>query len=52
MLQYLADVLLLVALLLLVVGAGLIYLPAAFIVAGLGLAAMALRIGTRGGASA
>lgn len=49
MLDWIADSLLILALVLVVIGVALIYPPAAFIVAGLGIAAMAVRIGLRGG---
>lgn len=48
-LDWIADALLVLALVLVVIGAGLIYVPAGFIVAGLGVAALAVRMGTRGG---
>ncbi len=48
-LDWIADGLIVVALLLIVAGVALIYIPAGFIVAGLGIAAVAIRIGMRGG---
>lgn len=49
MLQYVADALLILALVLIVVGVALISIPAAFIVAGVGVAALAIWIGRNGG---
>lgn len=49
MLDWIADGLLVLSLVLVIIGVALIYVPAAFIVAGVGVAAMAVRIGLRGG---
>lgn len=50
-LDWIADALLVLALFLVVVGVALIYAPAGFIVAGLGIAGMAIRMmSLRGGA--
>jgi len=48
-LDWIADGLLVLALILLVIGTALIYVPAGFIVAGLGVGGMAVRMGMRGG---
>jgi len=50
-LDWIADGLLVLALILLIIGAALIYFPAGFIVAGLGVGGMAIRMGMRGGAT-
>lgn len=42
-----ADLVVLVALALISLGAGMIYVPAAFIVGGLGLALVGIRMGTK-----
>lgn len=47
-LDWIADALLVLAVVLIAIGAGLIYLPAAFITAGIGIAALALRMGWNG----